>query len=132
MPLQILGLKELLHALDASTYYPAFRRFWTRAALAVQATGRRRAPVDKGLLRNDVLYEIDPRDPALWAKVGSDLPYALPLDQPETRTPHYARGPFASEPTEGWLTGAPEESLPALESALEAFGDDIESLWEKA
>lgn len=129
MSLQLKGFAELLRKLDPARYNDAYRRFWQRAAIAVQTLGREHSPVDTGRLRASLAIEVDPSPHPLWAKVGTNVEYGLPLDQPEARAPHYAAGPFAGTPTEGWLSSRPAEALPQIEQALDIFASDIESLW---
>lgn len=127
--LELKGFEALLRKLDPARYNEAYRRFWRRAAIAVQTLGREHSPVDTGRLRASLAIEVDPSPHPLWAKVGTNVEYGLPLDQPESRFPHYAAGVFAGAPTEGWLTDRPAEAGPQIEQALTSFGNDIESLW---
>lgn len=129
--MQLKGFEELLRKLDPARYNEAYRRFWQRAAIAVQTLGRERSPVDTGRLRASLAIEVDPSPHPLWAKVGTNVEYGLPLDQPESRFPHYAAGPRAGEPTEGWLTETPSLARPQIDQALSIFGDEIESLWSR-
>ena len=72
---------------------------------------------------------IDTASPPLWFKVGTNVEYAAPLDQPETREPHYASGPSEGKPTRGWLSDSPDHVRPMIEGLLPSLAADIQKTW---
>ena len=74
--MQILGLDSLTRKLTRQFMQQPMRRFFTRAAIAVQSGAKERAPVDTGRLRSSLTYEIDPAALPTWAKVGTNVSYA--------------------------------------------------------
>lgn len=72
---------------------------------------------------------IDTATPPLWFKVGTNVEYAAPLDQPENRDPHYASGPSEGKPTKGWLSDQQDHVKGQIESLLPSLAADIQSAW---
>ena len=77
------------------------RRILTKAVLHGENLGKQRSPVDTGRLRNSITHRVDG---ARQAAYGTNVHYAIYLDQPRTRTPHYRGGPHGGSETAGWLS----------------------------
>lgn len=91
-------------------------------------------PIDTGRLRSSLqpgsgTTGIDTASPPLWFKVGTNVEYAAPLDQPETRDPHYVGGPSAGKSTRGWLSDSPDHVRPMIEGLLPSLAADIQKTW---
>ena len=76
MTFQILGGNRITRKLSGEIMHQPMRRFFTKAAIAVQSGAKERAPVDTGRLRSSLTFEVDSRPLPLWAKVGSNVSYA--------------------------------------------------------
>lgn len=74
--IHIEGLDRLLRKLGPALVREPLRRFLERGAIVVQGHARERAPVDTGLLRSDIAYELDPADVPSWARIGPNVFYA--------------------------------------------------------
>lgn len=127
----VKGLPELLGKLDRALYVEPLRRFLTDGALLGERGGKEWAPVDTGRLRASVTHAVDSSVIPLWSKAGTRTLYAEPLDQPKTRTPHYARGPRKGQLTQGWLTNAFERQKAELNRLLDQLQKAIEERWRK-
>lgn len=68
----------------------AFGRFLNRVAITIQGYARKRAPVDTGRLRNSIGIEIDSSIPPIWAKIGTNVNYARPME--------YGTGKLSDDP----------------------------------
>lgn len=91
-------------------------------------------PIDTGRLRSSLqpgsgTTGIDTANPPLWFKVGTNVEYAAPLDQPERRNPHYVGGPSAGNETRGWLTDSATAVGPMIEQLLPSLAADIRAAW---
>lgn len=91
-------------------------------------------PIDTGRLRSSLqpgsgTTGIDTATPPLWFKVGTNVEYAAPLDQPEERDPHYIGGPSAGKSTRGWLSDQQDHVKGQIESLLPSLAADIQSAW---
>jgi len=91
-------------------------------------------PIDTGRLRSSLqpgsgVTGIDPSPLPLWAKVGTNVEYAGPLDDPEERDPHYRSGPSAGKSTKGWLSDSVGHIRAQQESLLPSLAADIQSEW---
>lgn len=91
-------------------------------------------PIDTGLLRSSLqpgsgLTGVDTATPPLWFKVGTNVEYAAPLDQPEERDPHYVGGPSAGKSTRGWLSDSRDHVKGQIESLLPSLAADIQAAW---
>ena len=115
------------------------RKFFNRAMLAMHAYAATpgHVPIDQGYLRGSLApgagtTEVDSADPPQWAVMGSNLPYAGALNDPETRDPHYRDGPSAGQPTAGWLTRTLDgggENI-GLGDLLGQLAGDIQEAWK--
>ena len=76
MTFQILGGDRITRKLSGEIMRQPMRRFFTKAAIAVQSGAKERAPVDTGRLRSSLTYEVDSAALPLWAKVGTNVTYA--------------------------------------------------------
>jgi len=96
MTAEIVGMEKIARKLSGEFMQRPMRRFFTRAAIAVQSDAKKRAPVDTGRLRSSLTYNIDPRALPLWAKVGTNVTYAPFME--------YGTGVLSESPesTSGW------------------------------
>ena len=67
-------------AKDNVLFGPPLRHFFTAGAIAVQAEAKKLAPVDRGLLRSSIAYEIDTRAVPLYAKIGPNVTYGAYME----------------------------------------------------
>ena len=72
---------------------------------------------------------IDTASQPLWFKVGTNVEYAAPLDQPEARDPHYVGGTSAGKSTRGWLSDSRDHVKGQIESLLPSLAADIQAAW---
>lgn len=73
---RITGIPALQRKLGTRVVGPPVRKFFTRSAIKVQGNAREKAPVDRGRLRNDIAYEVDPSTMPRWARIGTNVHYA--------------------------------------------------------
>lgn len=90
-------------------------------------------PIDTGRLRSSLqpgsgVTGIDPSPLPLWAKVGTNVEYAAPLDA-GARDAHYRGGPSAGNPIKGWLSDSPAHLQPQIQSLLPTLATDIQASW---
>lgn len=78
--LTITGVEEFISRLSPTLLDKPLRRLLTRAAMYAQGSARERAPVDTGLLRSSIAYEIEAGEAPLWAKVGTSVFYAASME----------------------------------------------------
>jgi phage gpG-like protein len=76
MTIQIIGGDKIMRKLSNEVMRQPMRRFFTKAAIAVQSGAKERAPVDTGRLRSSLTFQVDAAALPLWAKVGSNVSYA--------------------------------------------------------
>lgn len=98
---EVKGAQRILEELTPQLYADAMRRFFQRATIYVQGEARKRAPVDRGQLRNSIITEVDDATPPLYGKVGVlHAPFGTPLGYAahamEFGTGYRAEGPGAS------------------------------------
>lgn len=115
----IPGLDAVLAKLDKSLYSDALKTFWLRSGIAVQGRARERAPLDTGLLRSSILYEVDAGSPPLYAIVGSDVFYA----------PYQEFGTSRGVPAVHYLEGGAEASMSDIQGYVDALGSEIAAKW---
>lgn len=127
------GVKVVTTKVPYAIMMKGMRDFFNTVMLAAHNDVARpgRVPIDTGHLRNSLspgggVTRIDPSEPPKWLAVGSNVSYALPLEAPERRDPHYRDGPSKGQPTKGWLsqttdnvTGAVDEALAELAASME-------------
>lgn len=116
---RIDGLDELLKKLTPDLYAEPLRKFWQRASITVQSRARELSPVDTGLLRNSILYEVDSASPPMYAKVGSDVFYA----------PYQEFGTSRGVPAKHYLGGGFEASVGDIEHQVDVLGQEIVAAW---
>lgn len=68
--IQLPELNRFIAKCNSPLLREPLRTFFTRSAIRVQGKARERAPVDTGLMRNEIVYEVDPGSLPLYAKVG--------------------------------------------------------------
>lgn len=82
LAVSIEGLDELIakaHNSGALIGRP-LKRFFTLSAIAVQKQSRELAPVDRGLLRSSIAYDVDGGTVPEWAKIGPNVPYGASVE----------------------------------------------------
>ena len=134
MSLTIVGLERVLKKLGPDLASKPLKRFFEQASHAIQAEAQRRAPVDTGHMRSKITKELDDGRPPLWAKVGTNVEHegvSYPRILEESPIHHYAAGPFAGQPTRGWLSGALKTMRGRVQELVAELGDDIRATWEK-
>jgi hypothetical protein len=123
------GLDSFLRKTSPALLRGPLRNFFNRVAVIVQGAGRERAPVDQGLLRNSIGFEVDTSDLPLWAKVRPSVQGYPAILEGSDRT-HYRAGPLAGAPTAGWFAGGVTDSEEEIDDALGGLGDGIQSVWD--
>jgi hypothetical protein len=75
--IEVPGLEKLRERLEvAHLAGEPMRVFGSRAGITVQGEARKLAPVDTGVLRSSIGYQVDSAPVPLWAKVGTSVFYA--------------------------------------------------------
>jgi hypothetical protein len=82
LAIEIEGLDALIRKAgdNAAMLGRPLKRFFTLAAIAVQKYSRTRAPVDTGLLRNSIAYDVDNVAIPEYAKIGPNVPYGASVE----------------------------------------------------
>ncbi len=73
---KIEGLEELTQDLQPALIGGPLRRFFERAAMAIENRAKRNAPVDTGRLRSSLTHQVDGAEVPKFAKVGTNVKYA--------------------------------------------------------
>lgn len=78
---------------------------------------------------------VDPKNPPTFARVGAPKgseteEYGSALDNPQSRTPHYADGPSRGNPTKGWMSSAPDAIEGDIRRSLDDFAANLERAWK--
>ena len=113
----------------------ALKWFLGKALLDLSNMTTRRAPVEFGKLRGSLepggspVTGIDSGNPPKWAKLGTNTEYAQPLNNPQTRDPHYQRGEFKGNPTAGWFDKGVKDAVPLVEARVKELAKKIEDGW---
>lgn len=76
MIITIVGVDKLVAKLKPELIEIPLRNFLTRSAIMIQSEARKRAPVDTGLLRSSIGYELGGQSGDQYAKIGSKVFYA--------------------------------------------------------
>lgn len=76
MEIEIPGLVDALCKCDKGLVGEAARRFLERCCITICNEAKDRAPVDMGLLRASITYEVDRAELPLQAVVGTNVHYA--------------------------------------------------------
>ena len=77
---KIQGLASMLRKLGPKLVADQMRVFLTKSAIVVQNRARQKTPVDRGRLRNSITTEVDGAQVPLWAKIGTNVPSAKPVE----------------------------------------------------
>jgi hypothetical protein len=121
-------LTRLQRKLGGDFLSDALKRIVKLTARAAENEGKKRSPVDHGILRSRITNAVS----GLSGWAGTNVFYGRHLDQPRTRRPHYRDGPFIGQSTKGWLT---EHAFKATEPLAKEFVADevrtIESAWRR-
>ncbi len=80
LQIEIIGLQRVIQKCGPQLIATPLRKFFLRAAITVQNRAREKAPVDTGRLRSSIAYEVDDGVPPLYAKVGTNVKYAKPME----------------------------------------------------
>jgi hypothetical protein len=153
---EVKGMEEILKKLEPQFLSGPMGDFLKRSIITVQGKARVKSPVDTGLLRSSIGYEVDRGIPPMLAKTGTSVFYA-PYQEFGTGTfvgrrvhwpPGQALGLWAEK--HGTLTGSEiasiighhgglrprrflrgglEESLSAIRGFLADLGREIERKW---
>lgn len=83
-----------------------------------------RVPIDTGHLRDSLqpgagVTDVDPNDPAKWARVGTNVDYGGYLDGGDQY--HYRGGPSQGKPTKGWLSDLPNAMSGTIDGIVNDF-----------
>ena len=98
---EIKGLREVLRKCDPQILAQPLKNFFQRAAITIQNRARQNAPVDTGRLRSSIATQVDAARPPSWAKAGTNVEYARPMefgtgswseDPESSHTPHWPPG----------------------------------------
>lgn len=85
---ELQGFEELARRLrDPGLVAGPARRFLTDSALELEAAVKERTPVDTARLRDSITHEVDAHQVPEWARVGTNVDYARPVE--EGRRPHW-------------------------------------------
>jgi len=126
----IRGIAELRAKATPALYAIAVKNLLTKAVVYGENQAKLNSPVDTGRLRASVTHEVAGGSPPPWAKFGTNVRYARPLDQPVSRRPHYRGGPHRGMPTKGWLSDRlPEVKKEAEAKFVPAAAREIEGKW---
>lgn len=77
---KVTGLDELIKRTSPDILKQPLRDFFNRAGEAVKNEAIPLTPVDRGRLRSDISHEVDSADLPLWAKIGTNVSYAKPVE----------------------------------------------------
>lgn len=94
MRLRVVGLEGVIQHLNPDRINAPLRRFFLRSVIYMQGRARQYAPVDRGQLRNAIIYEVQPRAASVGVLRGA---FATSLGQKA----------FAMEYGSGELSDAP-------------------------
>lgn len=76
LTLEIVGLDGLMKAVHPSVFHKPVRGMFQRMAIFAQGVARKKVVVDTGRLRSSIAYGVDPINPAMYAKVNTEVFYA--------------------------------------------------------
>jgi len=155
--IQVPDLEKVIRKLGPELISGSVGDFLKRSVITVQGKARMKAPVDTGLMRSDIKFEVDSAQPPTWGKVGTSVFYA-PYQEFGTGIfvgkgfhwpPGQALGLWAErhgfdsgyqvariigrkgglEPRR-FMRGGLEESLSAIKGFLAELGREIQRKWE--
>lgn len=147
--IRIDGLDDALNALQDEIIVGSARKLLTRTGITVQGKARKKAPIDRGGLRDSIVYEVDTAHFPRFVKVGSNLEYARatelgrppgkmpPVDALEAWARRKGMGegagwPLALKimqsgiPARPYLQPALDESIPQIQRFVKQMAKDIE------
>lgn len=128
--IEVEGLDEIRRKLSGRpAYVDPVKKALLESALVAESDVKEHAPVDSGRLRASVTHRLEARELPRFAEVGTNVRYAIYLDRPKTRTPHYRRGPRRGQETAGWLSGVLERKAAEIRRFLEEAARKIEKIW---
>ena len=104
--IDLRGIAELAAKLNGIDPEDISKRIVTKAAIYGENLGKQRSPVDTGRLRSSITHRVDSPSSARY---GTNVFYAVYLDKPSSRNPHYRRGPHAGASTAGWLSDTAQQ-----------------------
>ena len=101
--IRITGLADAVNALDPAILATPARKLLERTGITVQGKARKKAPVDRGGLRDSITYQVDTSYFPRYVEVGSNLEYAraTELGRPPGKMP-------PSGPLEVWAARHPK------------------------
>jgi len=74
------GLDQLIAKTNPQILQQPMRRFFDRSSERVKTNAKGNAPVDQGRLRSSITHNVDPRPLPLWARIGTNVNYAKPVE----------------------------------------------------
>ncbi len=81
MTVDVKGVDRLIRRFnDRSWMQNPIRDLLTKGSLEIAGQTRRLTPVDTGRLRSSISQEVDKSQMPLWAKVGTNVEYAAPVE----------------------------------------------------
>lgn len=75
--IKVTGLKRLEAKLGPQLIAQPMRNFWNRSTITIQGNARRKAPIDRGQLRNEIATEVDTAFMPRWARVGTNVQHSV-------------------------------------------------------
>lgn len=78
--IEIQGLDRLIRKTDSSIMSRPMRRFFDKSSTTVLNRATKNVTVDRGRLRSSLTKETDGSTIPLWAKVGTNVIYAKPVE----------------------------------------------------
>jgi hypothetical protein len=102
---EIKGLDKLLKSANPKILAQPMTKFFNKSAERVRDQAKRKAPVDVGRLRSSLAIEVEKKPLPLWAKIGTNVAYAKPVefgtgllsDAPDSKHRRYFPPPAALE-----------------------------------
>lgn len=77
---EIDGLAELIDVTDPKILSRPLRNFFNRSSETVKNNIKPLTPVDRGRLRSSMSHVVDSSSPPLWARIGTNVKYAKPVE----------------------------------------------------
>ena len=147
--IRITGLADAVNALDPAILATPARKLLERTGITVQGKARKKAPIDRGGLRDSITYQVDTSYFPRYVEVGSNLEYARatelgrppgkmpPVDALEDWARRKGMGEGAGWPLalkimrdgikeQPYLRPGLEESVPQIRRFVTQMGRDIE------
>lgn len=103
---RVEGLPELIAVTDPKILNKPLRDFFNKSGETVKNNIKPLTPVDVNRLRGSMAHVVDKSSPPLWARIGTNVKYAKPVefgtgilsDAPDSKGRRYFPPPSALEP----------------------------------